>query len=49
MLYISSVYEFTLTDIQTDRQTDTGPDIVALAMKQIATKINSSAIRILLG
>ena len=34
----SSVYEFIHTDIQTDRRTDTGRDIVASAMKQIATK-----------
>ena len=32
------MYEFTHTDIQTDRWTDTGHDIVASAMKQIATK-----------
>ena len=33
------MYEFTHTDIQTDRRTDTGRDIVASAMKQIATKM----------
>ena len=33
------MYEFTYTDIQTDRRTDTGRDIVASAMKQIATKM----------
>ena len=38
----SSVYEFTYTDIQSDRQKDTGRDIVASAMKQIATKTDIS-------
>ena len=36
------MYEFTHTDIQTDRRTDTGRDIVASAMKQIATKKHQS-------
>ena len=34
----SSMYEFTHMDIQTDRRTDTSRNIVASAMKQIATK-----------
>ena len=32
------MYEFTHTDIQTDRRTDMSRDIVASDMKQIATK-----------
>ena len=36
------MYEFAHTDMYTDRQMDTGCDIVASGMKQIATKIPST-------
>ena len=35
------MHEFNDTDIQTDRWMDTGCDIVASAMKQIATKTHN--------
>ena len=36
------MYKFTHTDIQTDGRTDTGRDIVASVIKQIATKNTDS-------